>query len=137
MDTASALDRLRTERNVWFVTVRPDGRPHLAPVWFVHVDDHLWICTGARSVKVRNLVAHPTVSVGLEDGDAPVVAEGRAHVVDRPFPAAVVRAFADRYDWDITEPHDADIGEPALVRIDVDRWLLDGPGLPVSPRPRT
>lgn len=122
---------------MWFVTVRPDGRPHLAPVWFVHVGDRLWICTGARSVKVRNLVANPAVSVSLEDGNAPVVAEGRASVVDRPFPEPVVRAFADRYGWDITGHADPDIGEPALVRIEVDRWLLGGPGLPVSPPPGT
>ena len=26
--------RSETEANIWFATVRADGRPHLVPVWF-------------------------------------------------------------------------------------------------------
>ena len=30
-------ERLRTEANVWLATMRPDGRPHVSPIWFVWV----------------------------------------------------------------------------------------------------
>jgi hypothetical protein len=115
------VSRLDTDRNLWVCTVRPDGRPHLTPTWFVHADGAFWIGTGLASVKVRNVLANPAVSVSLEDGDRPLVAEGRASLVDRPFPDAVVAGF------DVTRPEDDDVGTVALLRIDVDRWLMGAP----------
>ena len=105
------------ERNVWLATVRPDGRPHLAPVWFVLVDHHLWVGTGASSVKVRNLRANPKATVALDDTVDPLVEEVLAEIVDPPFPSAVVEAFARKYGWDITVEVDDDLG--ALVLLDL------------------
>jgi len=120
--------RFRDERNVWLATVRANGRPHLVPVWFVFVDDSFWIGTGRRSVKASNVAAQPSVSVCLEDGNAPVVAEGKARLVPPPYPDAVIAAFATKYAWDVTRRDDPDIGELAMLRIDVARWLMGGPG---------
>jgi PPOX class probable F420-dependent enzyme len=127
---SSPLERLDAERNIWLVTVRPDGRPHVAPVWFVYVDDRIWIGTGATSVRVRNLRHREHVSACLEDGDRPVVVEGVAivHADDRP--DRVVAAFARKYDWDVTVAVDADVGELVLVEIRPRRWLF-GVDLPV------
>jgi F420H(2)-dependent biliverdin reductase len=119
--------RLANERNVWFVTVRPDARPHAAPVWFVFVEGRFWIGTGAASVKVRNIGAQPAVSVALEDGDRPVCAEGRAVVHPTQRPTAVASAFMSKYGWDITRSDDADVGTIALIEVVVDRWLSGGP----------
>jgi hypothetical protein len=124
---AMAGDRRTDEANVWFVTVRPDGRPHVAPVWFAYVDDAFWVATGATSVKVRNLRTNAAVSVHLESGAAPVVADGHGQVVPRPFPAAVAAAFHTKYAWDITVDVDDDLGEVTLVRVDVRRWVMGGP----------
>ena len=33
-----AEERLRDSRNYWLATVRPDGRPHVMPVWAVWDD---------------------------------------------------------------------------------------------------
>jgi PPOX class probable F420-dependent enzyme len=118
-------ERLDSEKNLWFTTVRPDGRPHLVPIWFVHVDDDLWICTGARAVKVRNLEANPAVSIALESGDRPVVGEGRATLLRSDFPRPVVDAFVAKFDWDITED-DPGVGDVVLIRISVTRWLFSG-----------
>ena len=123
-------ERLRDERNVWMATVRPDGRPHLAPVWFVYVDDRLWIGTGAGSVRARNLIANPAATVSLESGDAPVVAEGVVVVHPSERPAAVVEAFAAKYSWDITVDDDPDLGRVALLEFRPRRWLF-GASLPV------
>jgi hypothetical protein len=126
------LERLATSRNVWLATVRDDGRPHVAPVWFVYVGDRIWIGTGLSSVRVRNLRGNPAATVALEDGDAPVVAEGTVtlHDVERPGP--VVEAFLAKYDWDVTVDVDDDIGELTLLEFQPHRWLF-GLSLPTVP----
>jgi predicted pyridoxine 5'-phosphate oxidase superfamily flavin-nucleotide-binding protein len=123
----TAADRLATERNLWLATVRPDGRPHLVPVWFVAVGEQLWVGTGAASVKVANLVAEPRAVVALEDGNDPLVAEVTARIADRPWPPAVVDAFARKYGWDVTVEVDDDLGTVALVEVSVVRWVLGRP----------
>ncbi|MDG4809800.1 TIGR03618 family F420-dependent PPOX class oxidoreductase [Micromonospora sp. WMMD1120] len=118
--------RLATERNVWLCTLRRDGSPHLTPVWFVYADATFWISCGNRSVKARNVTADPRVSVALEGGDAPVVAEGAARVHRDGFPPPVVTAFAGKYDsWDIRRQV-TPVSEQVLLEIPVHRWLLAG-----------
>lgn len=66
-------------------TVRPDGRAHLAPVWFVLDGDELVLTTGAATVKGRNLRRDPRVSVLVDDETPPfayVLVEGVASVSD-------------------------------------------------------
>ena len=41
-----ASERLVRSRSYWVSTVRPDGRPHLMPVWGVFVDDVFTFSTG-------------------------------------------------------------------------------------------
>ncbi|WP_030206765.1 TIGR03618 family F420-dependent PPOX class oxidoreductase [Streptomyces sp. NRRL S-87] len=120
------LARLAEERNVWLCTVRPDGSAHVTPVWFVYADGTWWIGADAGSVKVRNVRAEPRVSLALEDGRFPVVAEGVAvlHSDDDGFPAPVVTAFREKYGWDVgaRRPEDRRV----LLEVPVRRWLLAG-----------
>ena len=76
LDTA----RLRDEQNIWLATTRPDGRPHLTPIWFVYVDDRFYVCTSSKAVKARNVRANAKASVALESGSQPMIAEGDARV---------------------------------------------------------
>lgn len=123
---SAVLDRLARDRNVWLCTLRPDGSPHVTPVWFVFLRDRWWIGTDDGAVKVRNVRRDPRVSLALEDGWAPVVAEGEARVHEGRFPADVVAAFAAKYDgWDVTAPYRAGAGR-ALLEVPVRRWLLAG-----------
>ncbi|RIV32655.1 pyridoxamine 5'-phosphate oxidase [Micromonospora radicis] len=119
------IDRLARERLVWLCTLRPDGSPHLTPVWYLYLDGEWWIGTGERNRKVRNVAADPRVSLALPDGDAPVVAEGAARIVRQPFPPQVVAGLRNRYDgWDVTM--DGPDGPYVLLRIAVSRWLMVG-----------
>lgn len=93
-------DRLAGDRNVWIATVRPDGRPHLVPVWFVARGNKWYICTEPDSVKARNLAHNPHVTLALEDGNEPYIVEGEARPLEAP--PEVVAAFRSKYDWDIT-----------------------------------
>jgi len=92
--------RLQTERNIWLATTRPDGRPHLVPIWFVYEAGRFYICTQAQSVKARNLQSNSAVMLALEDGDRAHVVEGRARAVQPS--TNVIRQFKEKFDWDIS-----------------------------------
>lgn len=117
------IDQRLTEHEImWLASVRPDGRPHLVAIWFVAVDGSLWFATGATSRKIRNIRDNAQVNISLGTGATPTVGEGVAVLVPRPYPRAVIEAFEERFDWDISSGNDDDVGELALVRVDVDRW---------------
>ena len=109
----AAADRLDEAKNVWIATVRPDGRPHLVPIWFV-VDGGRWyLCTMPGSVKARNLSQNPRIALALEDGSNPYVIEGEARPVEPS--AEVVAKFQAKYGWDITS--DTDYTQLLEVRV--------------------
>jgi len=78
-------------------TVRADGRPHIAPVWYdVDDDGSLVFNTGESTVKGRNLRRDPRASLCVDDGRPPfsfVVVEGVAEISDD---LAEVRRWAAR-----------------------------------------
>ncbi|MFF5257095.1 pyridoxamine 5'-phosphate oxidase family protein [Streptomyces leeuwenhoekii] len=116
---------LAEERNVWLCTVRPDGSAHVTPVWFVYHNCRWWIGSDYSSVKVRNVCTEPRVSLALEDGRFPVVAEGEASLICDEFPSEVVTAFAQKYGWDVSAPTQPG-GKRVLLEVQVRRWLLAG-----------
>lgn len=75
-----AEERLRSSRNYWVVSLWPDGRPHLMPVWGVWDREHLWFSSGLRSRKARNLLADHRCVVAVESATDPLVLEGTAEV---------------------------------------------------------
>ncbi|MEU1125467.1 PPOX class F420-dependent oxidoreductase [Streptomyces sp. NPDC005899] len=74
-------------------TVRADGSPHIAPVWFLLDGDDLVFNTGKDTVKGRNLIREERVSVCVDDDRPPfafAVVRGRA---------AVSEDLAELRDW--------------------------------------
>jgi PPOX class probable F420-dependent enzyme len=70
------LHRVRTAT---LATVRADGRPHAAPIWFDLDGDKLVFATGEGTVKGRNMRRDPRVSLCIADEEPPfhfVVIEG-------------------------------------------------------------
>ena len=67
-------------------TVRADGRPHVAPVWFdVDDDGSLVFNTGSATVKGRNLRRDPRASLCVDDQRPPfsfVIVEGVVEISD-------------------------------------------------------
>lgn len=66
-------------------TIRPDGRPHVAPVWFIVENGDLVFNTWHTSVKARNLAADPRASLVVDLQEPPyayVMVEGRAEIVE-------------------------------------------------------
>ena len=92
---AEAERRLTVSHDYWVATVRPDGRPHVMPVWGVWLGGHVWFSSGLRSRKARNLAADPRCTVTTDDAQNPVVVEGPAEqVTDRAGIAAFVASRA-------------------------------------------
>jgi hypothetical protein len=67
-------------------STRADGRPHIAPVWFVRDDDgSIIFTTGANTVKGRTIRRDPRVSVCIDDDRPPfsfALLEGTAEIID-------------------------------------------------------
>ncbi|RKN38590.1 PPOX class F420-dependent oxidoreductase [Streptomyces hoynatensis] len=74
-------------RTCKLATVRADGSPHVAPVWFVLDGDELLFTTGGGSVKGRNLRRDPRVQLSVDDERPPysfVLIRGRAELDEDP-----------------------------------------------------
>ena len=64
-------------------TVRPDGSPHVAPVWFLYEDGVVKVLAETSSVKVKNLKSEPRVSVSIATDQQPyeyVIVNGVAEI---------------------------------------------------------
>ncbi|MBT2544118.1 PPOX class F420-dependent oxidoreductase [Streptomyces sp. ISL-44] len=64
-------------------TVREDGSPHIAPIWFVLDGDSFVFNTGKDTVKARNLARDGRVALCVDDDRPPfsyVVLQGRAEI---------------------------------------------------------
>ncbi len=72
MSTSEALDFLsddsRTGKLAW---VASDGRPHVAPVWFIVEDGDLLFATGTRSGKALAMAREPRVSLVVDTETPP------------------------------------------------------------------
>ncbi|MET3982834.1 PPOX class F420-dependent oxidoreductase [Streptomyces sp. PvR034] len=66
-------------------TVREDGSPHIAPIWFVLDGDSFVFNTGKDTVKGRNLARDGRVALCVDDDRPPfsyVVLQGRATITE-------------------------------------------------------
>jgi PPOX class probable F420-dependent enzyme len=52
-------------------TTRPDGRPHITPVWFVLDGDDLIFTTHETSLKARDLRRDPRICLCVDDETPP------------------------------------------------------------------
>ncbi len=68
-------------------TVRADGSPHAAPVWFVLDGDDIVFNTGKTTVKGRTLLRTGQAAVTVDDGAPPysfVTVTGRVEISEDP-----------------------------------------------------
>jgi PPOX class probable F420-dependent enzyme len=79
---AFLLERPRTAK---LASVRADGRPHVAPIWFDLDGDTLVFTTWHTTVKAANIRRDPRVSLCVDDEAPPfafVLIEGAATLSD-------------------------------------------------------
>jgi PPOX class probable F420-dependent enzyme len=99
--TAARIRRfLEHEPVVWLSTVRPDGGPHLVPIWFWWDGEALLVFSKPHAQKVRNLREHGAVmlALGVAEDDFDVgMLEGRAELLDQPTSQVMPAAHLAKY----------------------------------------
>jgi F420H(2)-dependent biliverdin reductase len=113
------LTRLESQQNIWFSSVRPNGRPHLTPVWFVWHSGKFYCGIDPHSVKSQNIHHNPHVVLALEDGTSPVICEGTVQVVQPPFSEDLLAAFFKKYEWNLLKEEQFN----QVVEITPVKWL--------------
>lgn len=54
-----------------FTTMRPDGTPHMTPVWHLVRGDKIIVAVEEKSVKARNVRNNPTVALCVAANESP------------------------------------------------------------------
>jgi nitroimidazol reductase NimA-like FMN-containing flavoprotein (pyridoxamine 5'-phosphate oxidase superfamily) len=98
-----ALDRLGKSQQYWVATVRPDGRPHVMPVWGLWLDGTFCFSTGSKSRKARNLGKNSHCVVCNENSAEAVVVEGTAKPLrDVSVIRSFLRLYERKYKYDMS-----------------------------------
>ena len=135
--TAAEVDEfLAAERTCRVATAGPDGRPHVAPLWFVWDGSSLWLSSLVRSQRWTDLMRDPRVAVVIDAGGpytelrgvelsgsvVPVGQVPRDGGSDRSDPEVerAERLFADKYSGGVAVPPD---GRHAWLRLTPDKLV--------------
>lgn len=125
-----ATERLERAQNYWIASVRPDGRPHVTPVWGVWLDGALYFDGPPTTQWARNIATNPSISVHLESGDDVVILEGVVEdlTTDPDTGARIVAAWQEKYGRLHPEPATSGILRlrPRTARAWSDSTLQDG-----------
>ncbi len=93
-------ERLRSNEMVWLTTVRPDGRPHSVPVWFLWESATILIFSKPNTQKIRNLRQNHSVTLALDDtkkGHDVVILEGTAELLGQRDRSVTLQAYGEKY----------------------------------------
>lgn len=138
MDWSQAEERLTQATHYWLATTRPDGRPHVAPLWGAWVDGAFYFQGAPDARWARNLRDNPAAAVHLESGADVVIVDGVTEyvVTDATLAARLLEAWQTKYGA-LEHPPRADsdglyLLRPRTVRAwgaslqDGARWLFAG-----------
>jgi len=113
---SDAVARLSAANLFWLATIRPDGRPHLRPLFAVWVDGQLCTTTNPAVGKGRNLAADGRCSASTSTDEVDFVVEGTAApVTDPDHLQRVFDAYRSKYGWPaaiVDGAFDAPFGAP-------------------------
>jgi pyridoxine/pyridoxamine 5'-phosphate oxidase len=100
---AEARDRLAEGRLYWWATTRPDGQPHVRPVFAVLVDGVLYSTTNRTAHKASNLAANPRFACTVTTDQIDFILEGTAaQVTDDTTLERVAEGYHSKYGWPVT-----------------------------------
>ena len=124
-----AVERLERATNYWLATTRPDGRPHVTPVWGAWVDGALYFDGLPTTLWGRNIAIDSRIAVHLESGDDVVIIEGVVEDVtpDAALGDRIVATYTTKYDYPIPKPAEDGIFclRPSTARAWTVRHLRD------------
>jgi PPOX class probable F420-dependent enzyme len=85
---------------IWHITVRPDGRPHSVPVWFIWESTTILIFSKQNTQKIRNLHQNQAVSLAFDNtknGHDVVILEGSAELLGRGEGHEALQTYGEKY----------------------------------------
>jgi PPOX class probable F420-dependent enzyme len=91
--------RLRSDLMLWLSTVKPDGTPHIVPVWFLWDGEFFYIYSKPDQ-KIRNLQQNNAVMLALDDtkgGSDPIWVSGEAALLPREEALTTKPAYVSKY----------------------------------------
>ncbi|HMO56958.1 MAG TPA: pyridoxamine 5'-phosphate oxidase family protein [Roseiflexaceae bacterium] len=91
--------QLEAAKVYWIASVRPNGRPHVSPVWGIWLDEQFYFDGSPETRRMRNIAVNPAIAVHLDsrnDGAEVVMLEGHAHLVEQP-PRLLTERIAAAY----------------------------------------
>ena len=101
LEWSEVVERLEQAQTYWLATTRPDGTPHVTPIWGVWVDGALYFDGIPTAQWARNMAANPAIAVHLESGTEVVVIEGVgedvATVTDQELATQIIQRWNDKY----------------------------------------
>lgn len=114
-------------------TVREDGSPHIAPIWFVLDGDSFVFNTGKDTVKGRNLARDGQVALCVDDDRPPfayVILQGRAEISEDleemlPWATRIGARYMGEESGEAFGRRNAVPGE-LLVRVPIDKVISAG-----------
>jgi len=102
------------------------GKPHVAPVWYIYDGTNFYVSTGAKTRKARNIKKNPNVSLIIDSTDGMfkhkcVIVEGRADLSRKDHPEVTRKIYA-RYlggDQGLKDPFAQELlnGDQYVVKI--------------------
>jgi general stress protein 26 len=63
VDDPAVVEVVRRCMVARIATLSSNGRPSINPLYFIHIDSHVWLGTSAWTLAARNVKADPRVSV--------------------------------------------------------------------------
>jgi PPOX class probable F420-dependent enzyme len=123
-------ERLRKEPIIWLGTVRPDGRPHLIPVWFFWDGETITIYSQPDNQKMRNLQHDTRVTLALntaDEGEDVVIVEGIAELPGKSAQTMNNPAYVEKYDRLIkdmqSDPEELAASYSEVIRVTPTRFI--------------
>jgi hypothetical protein len=97
-----ALERLSRSHNYLLTTVRPDGAPHVMPIWGVWLEGGWYFSTASTSCKSRNLEQNAKCVVCNDNLEEAVILEGTAvRLNNGDIPTQAFADYKAKYGWDL------------------------------------
>ena len=96
----SIRSALESQAVVWLSSIRPDGRPHVVPLWFHWNGESILVFSKPNAQKVRNLRSDPRVMIAVGDPNAAFdveLVEAIAEIEGNSRRAHIAEAFATKY----------------------------------------
>lgn len=115
-----AADRLSSATVSAHLATTIEDRPHVAPVWFLYDDGHLFAFTSGR--KLANIRKNPRVAASIEADDWHAVLQGTASTVEEAERIQEIgeRLFEKYTGSAASEEYTDEDGTPEGTLIDVD-----------------